>query len=256
MKGAQLLYRVRNRVRAPLLFFKILNRNKQKFECPICGYEGPFADFRNFGGFRAHAQCPRCGALERHRLQFVVMKKLLSDANFVKKKMLHFAPEAFFRPLFAAKFSKYETADLYMKDVDHCVDICELPFPDGSYDFVFASHVLEHIKEDAKAIKEVRRILAPGGVAVLPVPVVSEKTVEYPRPNPNEAGHVRAPGVDYFERYKLSFAKVTVHASGEFPEKHQLFVYEDRTRWPTKKCPLRSPMVGERHADFVPVCYV
>jgi hypothetical protein len=98
--------------------------------------------------------------------------------------------------------------------------------------------------------------MKPNGVAILPVPVVCEKTIEYPQANPSEAYHVRAPGFDYFDRYSKCFNRVDVLASNSFPEKYQLFIYEDRSVWPTTECPLRPPMDGERHADFVPICYV
>lgn len=94
-----------------------------------------------------------------------------------------------------------------MHGVDHNVDLQELPFEDQTYDFVFASHVLEHIPNDEKAISEIRRILKPNGIAILPVPLVAEKTIEYSEPNPNETYHVRAPGFDYFDRYDRYFLK-------------------------------------------------
>lgn len=255
LRGTQLFHRIKNKIRVPLPIFQLLNRQKQRFECPICNYEGPFADFSNFGGFRKHAVCPRCGSLERHRLQHLVVGSVLSEIGSQEIKMLHFAPEQFFRPIFARQFPNYETADLFMKEVDHHVDIRNLPFQDGTYDFVFASHVLEHIRDDEKAIREIRRVLRPKGVAILPVPIVSTNTIEYPEANPYEAGHVRAPGLDYFERYKTLFDRVQVYASSSFPEKYQPFVYEDRSLWPTRECPLRPPMHGVKHADFVPVCY-
>jgi SAM-dependent methyltransferase len=158
--------------------------------------------------------------------------------------------------MFSARFAQYETADLFMSGVDHHVDIRDLPFEDATYDFVFASHVLEHIREDMRAIREIRRVLRPKGIAVLPVPIVCEKTIEYPDANPYEAGHMRAPGVNYFERYKECFERVEVWSSASVPEKWQPFIYEDRTSWPTRECPLRLPMQGYRHQDFVPVCYV
>jgi SAM-dependent methyltransferase len=170
--------------------------------------------------------------------------------------MLHFAPEEFLRNIFSRQFAKYETADLFVGGVDHKVDIREMPFPDGSYDLVYASHVLEHIRDDRRAIKEIRRILRPGGLAVLPVPIVSDNTIEYAEPSPYEAGHVRAPGPDYFEKYKEYFGRVKVYNSESFPGEHQVFVYEDRTKWPSPECPMRPPMKGEKHTDFVPVCYV
>jgi SAM-dependent methyltransferase len=250
-----LVLRVRNKVRLPLPIFRVLNRAKESFVCPLCDYEGPFADLHSFAGVRKHAVCPKCGALERHRLQYLVAMDALKDMNVSEMKMLHFAPENFLRPLFSSRFGKYQTADPYVKGVDYQVDIRILPFRDGSYDFVFASHVLEQIADDERAIQEIRRILKPNGLAILPVHVVCDKTIEYPEANLQEAGHVRAPGLDYFERFKQYFDRVEVHASDSLPEKYQLYVYEDRSVWPTENCPLRTPMQGERHSEFVPVCY-
>jgi hypothetical protein len=116
--------------------------------------------------------------------------------------------------------------------------------------------VLEHIPNDKKAIQEIRRILKPDGIAILPVPLVAESTIEYPEPNPHETYHVRAPGVDYFDRYTLYFSRIEKYTSDSLPEKYQLFIYEDRSRWPTVQCPLRPAMEGDRHIDIVPVCYV
>jgi SAM-dependent methyltransferase len=255
MSGKELAQKVRNRLRLPLPLFKAWNGRKPRFVCPICNYEGPFADFRSFAGFRKHAICPSCGSLERHRLQYLVAADCLKGLG-AQRRMLHVAPEKFLSAIFSVQFPAYETADLFMKGVNHKVDLTNLPFPDASYDVVFASHVLEHISDDRRAIGEIRRILRSGGIAILPVPVVCEKTIEYPEANPLEAGHVRAPGPDYFERYKEYFSTVKVASSTAYSEKYQLFVYEDRSCWPTKECPLRPPMQGERHSDFVPVCYV
>jgi SAM-dependent methyltransferase len=43
-------------------------------------------------------------------------------------------------------------------------DIYELPFPDQSFDAAFANHVIEHLSDPVRALKEVRRVLKPGGV--------------------------------------------------------------------------------------------
>src|ERR1041385_333763 len=187
---------------------------------------------------------------------YTTLFRSLKNTSIPETRMLHFAPEAFFKQIFVRQFPKYETADLFMKGVDHKVDLQDLPFTDGSYDLVFASHVLEHIRDDKKAIREIRRILKPNGVAILPVPIVCAHTIEYPEANPREAGHVRAPGPDYFEKYKESFSRVEIYSSQAYPERYQLFVYEDRNAWPTEDCPLRPPMPGEKHLDYVPICYV
>jgi SAM-dependent methyltransferase len=226
------------------------------FACPVCGYRGPFEEIHRQSGSRKHARCPGCGALERHRLQYLVLHTVLENIDTTRLELLHVAPERFFRKVLSERFRRYETADLFKEDVDYRIDLQNMPFPDESYDFVFASHVLEHIPDDRKAMGEIRRILRSGGIAVLPVPVVAEKTVEYPAANPNDSFHVRAPGFDYFDRYRPFFSRVELFHSDSFPKEHQLFVYEDRSHWPTEECPLRPSMDGERHEDFVPVCYV
>ena len=174
------------------------------------------------------------------------MGRVLDNVKSQKLKMLHFAPEEFFRPIFSKRFPKYETADLFMKDVDHHVDILNLPFQDGAYDFVYASHVLEHIGDDGKAINEIRRVLGPNGMAVLPVPIVCANTIEYPEANPHEAGHMRAPGLDYFEKYKKCFARVEVHSSGSFPEKYQLFISRRSKRLAEQRMPFTPTHAGQQ----------
>jgi hypothetical protein len=67
-------------------------------------------------------------------------------------------------------------------------------------------------------------------------------------------GHVRAPGPDYFERYKPHFSRVVLVDSRSLPEENQLFLHEDRSQvLPT--APLRTAMPGNRHHDIVPICY-
>ena len=53
---------------------------------------------------------------------------------------------------------------------DSFLDLRRLPFEDGTVDLVYCCHVLNSMTEDREAMREVRRVLAPGGVAVLQVP--------------------------------------------------------------------------------------
>lgn len=236
--------------------YKATHFRSHWFKCPVCGYHGPFRTFAPSTGPRLHACCPSCHALERHRLQYLVARRVFDARPTRTQRMLHIAPESALARFFRERFGAYESADLSMPGVDHHVDLQRLPFADASYDVVYASHVLEHVPDDRRAIAEIRRVLRPGGIAVLPVPVDNPVTVEYPEPNPHETHHVRAPGPDYFERFVPPFARLELFASGDFPEEHQLYVYGDRTAFPTPQSPLRSPMPGTRHADVVPVCYV
>jgi SAM-dependent methyltransferase len=244
---------VRGMLRAS--YAKLGSSGRPVFACPVCSYSGPFLDHESKVYPILHTQCPRCGLYERHRLQFLVMKELAKRHDFSKMSILHFAPEPHLARFFTSLFAKHHTADIAAQGVDFRVDIRQLPFADGSYDVVFASHVLEHVDKDQAAFAEIRRVLTPKGIAILPVPVVSPRTIEYPEPNPYEFGHVRAIGVDYFKRYETVFPKVEVWSSTDFDASHQLYTYEDRSIFPTDKSPLRVPMPGDKHPDYVPVCY-
>lgn len=237
-----------------LTVFRLTNRGKSQFRCPICRYVGPFDDAVAGTGTRRHARCPRCGSLERHRLQYLTIERLATEADLSEKSLLHFAPEPFLEAALRKTFKHYTSADLRMRNVDYRADLLALPFENDSYDLVLASHVLEHVRDDAKALSEISRVLKPDGIAILPVPIVADKTIEYPEPGTREAGHVRAPGPDYFERYLRHFRSVETFDSADFPWEYQVFVYEDRTEW-ARSMPWRSAAVGDRHVDIVPVCY-
>jgi SAM-dependent methyltransferase len=53
----------------------------------------------------------------------------------------------------------------------HAVDGARIPEPDGSFDFVLSNSVLEHIPDLAPVLDEVARLLRPGGLLVLTVPI-------------------------------------------------------------------------------------
>lgn len=251
------LMRIEFKRRLALLRLRFQLPVAPKFECPVCQYTGPFLPFTATIGPRQHAMCARCGSLERHRLQWLALTTISKQVDFSKMRVLHFAPEAFLGKKFAGMFRSYATADIDPRGVDYMIDLTKpLPFAARSFDLVYASHVLEHIADDRAALENIRRVLAPNGIAVLPVPIVAKRTIEYPEPNPFEVGHVRAPGLDYYRRYEPFFRKITIFVSEDFSENFQTFIYEDRSHWPTPEMPLREPMGGIRHPDAVPICYL
>ena len=75
-----------------------------------------------------------------------------------------------------------------------CTNALKLPFADNSFDKVVCSEVLEHIPDYAGAIREISRILKPGGVAAISVPRYVPEWIcwalsdEY---HSNEGGHLR-----------------------------------------------------------------
>lgn len=73
-------------------------------------------------------------------------------------------------------------------------DALSIPFPDGWFDGVVVSEMLEHVPDDRRAIEEIARIVRPGGVVAVSVPRWLPERIcwalsdEY---HANEGGHVR-----------------------------------------------------------------
>ena len=249
------------------IFFRGVNRTSDLLvsklpggavaECPVCERTGRFTPAISTTGFRRAARCPGCGALERHRLQvWAIRSQVLPVFTGRAPRVLHVAPERSVAELLRPIAGSYVTADYALPGMDMQIDLRDIALEDASCDLVYASHVLEHIDQDRAALAEIRRILAPGGLAVLPVPLVGPRTVEYPAPNPFEAFHVRAPGYDYYDRYEEFFDRVDLLSSEDAPPAAQTFVHEDRSHWPTRLMPHRLPTPGDRHLDVVPLCWV
>ena len=55
-------------------------------------------------------------------------------------------------------------------DVTHDLNVFPYPFVDSSVDLVEASHVLEHLNRPFDVMKEIHRILKPGGKLIIKVP--------------------------------------------------------------------------------------
>lgn len=135
-------------------------------ECVCCG--GTFRRFAPAGRpRRPDAECPRCGARERHRLLTLELRRRPE----IKGRVLHFAPEAATASVLRSIATEYKSTDIE-ETADVQADITELPFEDDSWDVIVCSHVLEHVPDDLSAMRELRRVLAQGGRAIVVVPRV------------------------------------------------------------------------------------
>jgi SAM-dependent methyltransferase len=142
-------------------------------------------------------------------------------------RLLHLAPErGIERRLRELSMVDYTCGDIDAALAEERVDVVRMPFEDASFDIVLCSHVLEHVPDDRTAIAEIRRVLRPGGRAIIIVPVKIERTEEFLDPSPRPAhpdgyrrigphGHVRMIGADYPDRLREGgFSVETVdHAS-------------------------------------------
>lgn len=192
--------------------FLALYLRGKKYEDPIDG-----KTFRKFlpygyGSPRANVLSPSTLSLERHRLLWLYLTR---ETDFFSKplKVLHVAPEqAFYKRFKNQKNLTYITTDLYSPLADVKADLCALPFEDDSFDVIFCNHVLEHIPDDAQAMRELYRVMKKGGWGIFQVPqdinrayTFEDDTIIDPAERTRIFGqydHVRVYGLDYFDRLR------------------------------------------------------
>ncbi len=184
-------------------------------ECPVCSKH--FRKFLPYGRInpRENALCPNCLSLERHRLIWLYLKQ---KTHFFSKKIdvLHIAPEVCFIKQFEKVHGdRYITADIESPLAKIKMDIHQIPFGVNAFDVVLCNHVLEHVRDDIKAMTEIHRVLKPGGFCVLQVPFFSpvpdatleDDTITNKREREKLFGqddHVRKYGKDYAARIRQS----------------------------------------------------
>jgi ubiquinone/menaquinone biosynthesis C-methylase UbiE len=141
---------------------------------------------------------------------------LKEQTDFFKNGLhvLHIAPEACFIKRFERIHGdRYVTADIESPLAKIKMDIHQIPFEKNTFDVVLCNHVLEHVKDDIRAMAEIHRVLKPNGFAILQVPFfnpVPDVTFEDPgitdrREREKVFGqddHVRKYGNDYAQRIK------------------------------------------------------
>jgi len=184
-----------------------------KYTDPIDGKS--YRKFLPYGyqKIRKNVLAPGTFSLERHRLFWIYLKNETDFFSATKKKVLHFAPEqAFYHQFKKIKKIDYTTTDLFSPLADVKADICNLPFKDNEFDYIFCNHVLEHIPDDNKAMSELFRVLAPNGIGVFQIPqdlsrefTFEDDSIKDPKERATIFGqydHVRVYGRDYFDKLR------------------------------------------------------
>ncbi|GCD77489.1 SAM-dependent methyltransferase [Thermaurantimonas aggregans] len=169
---------------------------------------------------RPNVLAPASLSLERHRLMWIYLKKQ-TDFFTARLKVLHIAPEQCFYGRFKKmKNLDYTTADLESPLADLHFDLHDIPLPDNTYDVVFCNHVLEHVNDDIRCMQEIRRIMKPGGWAIMQVPLDINRSETFSDPTITDRAererifgqydHVRVYGTDYPRRLEQAGFKVEV----------------------------------------------
>ncbi|MEJ5913400.1 class I SAM-dependent methyltransferase [Pseudokineococcus sp. 1T1Z-3] len=187
--------------------------------CPSC--HGDIEHFAPGPSGRPDATCPACGAHERHRFLAVLLDGLapwLTGASLVldvapsrqmARRMARLCPRGY------ASLDFDPAAD--GRRVDIRASLTALPLPDDCVDLLLCYHVLEHVPEDRTAMKEIARVLKPGGLALIQVPWRGDQaTDEDPSASVEErvrrfgqSDHVRHYGKDFDDRLVAAGLDVT-----------------------------------------------
>lgn len=218
----------------PLMGILYVGRGRR---CPICGSQ--YRKFMPYGYVtsREDALCPRCLALERHRMIWLWMTRsttLLQE----HPRLLHVAPEVslmrHFRRLYGAS-GNYITADLESPLADMHFDIQHIPLEDSSVDVVICNHLLEHVADDRLALREIHRVLRPGGWGIMLVPedrsratTFEDDSITDPKRRTELFGqydHRRVYGRDYDKRLEDAGFSVKRHSVAELFSEQERKIY-------------------------------
>lgn len=188
---------------------KVLFSGRRNY-CPVC--ESKLRSFQSVGvPPRPNSLCPVCLSRERHRLLWIFLEWKTDLLGSQSKRLLHVAPEK----LLADRLRSIDGLDYLSADLDPRkamvkMDITDIQYDNESFDIIICNHVLEHIPDDLRAMREFHKVLTHHGFAVFTVPMTSEETFEdeaVTEPAERERlfgqrDHLRRYGPDFEERLR------------------------------------------------------
>lgn len=203
---------------------------RRRFTCPACG--GQVVDFFRYGAC-ARWGCPECGASPRERLvNYLVETGRLSIPS--DGTMVHIAPnEGSLVRRFTRVAGTYIPADLdparYKVPGMRAIDLMDMGLT-GQLDLFYASHVMEHVPDDGRVLRNIFAALRPGGEAWLIVPIWDSPTEDGPpdlsaRTRERRFGqwdHVRQYGMDFADRIRAAGFTVDLVRAGDMPAEARL----------------------------------
>jgi len=182
---------------------------RARVECNLCGWRGPrFLTHCGAAYIDRNAFCPRCRSYPRHRaFAWLLGNHLARELSALERAdglRLIFAPKSGMFALVSSHVARLEGVDLHPINglVTRLEDLQALSLADDSVDFVSCFHVLEHVPDDRRALRELQRVLRPAGRLVLCVPMTlgRARTIDLGGPNVLLNDHCFDYGEDFQER--------------------------------------------------------
>lgn len=168
------------------------------------------------GGGRRNVLCPTCGSSDRDRLVYIYLFDIFGIFSLEKEiKILHIAPERLVYGMLARIDNvSYVCGDLFPENYQKIqkIDLQDMIFEEETFDLIICNHVLEHVKDDHRAMKEIFRVMKKGAKAILQVPIsvvldqtYEDKTIQSEHERESAYGqsdHMRLYGKDYPDRLR------------------------------------------------------
>lgn len=142
--------------------------------CNICRWHGPAFEGPRHVEFQA---CPRCGSIVRDRALFHAFTSRTAPAGGLR--VLETSPRL--GPEYKAAMASWfhylpSDFDLRAHKGSVQIDLQDIRLPDASIDVILTPHVLEHVPDTDRALREIHRVLAPGGHLYLQIPLLQGAT--------------------------------------------------------------------------------
>jgi len=183
--------------------------------------------------------CPRCNAKARHRRLWLYLQEQ-TDLLRAEARVLEIAPWwAISRRLLRARNVSFVGLDIVRRGPHVTIvgDAVEIPLAADCVDVALCIHTLEHVEDDRRAMRELHRVLKPGGWCVVSVPLNldgpthEDPTIRDPDDRAREFGersHVRWYGLDITDRLTATGFDVQLDRADRIPlETRQRFGLRD-----------------------------
>jgi len=181
--------------------YRLYLEEPDTYFCPLCDsrftrfvpwddkHDHPFYEFEMYNKYTAI--CPACGAFDRERFYKLYLERVERLNHSGSRAILHVAPEAQLRKwIKSMSVHSYICGDLYPQDREMIkLDVTDIHFEDHTFDIILCSHVLEHVPDDRKAMRELFRVLKPNGFAIVNVPIalnINQTYEDFPIMDPAE----------------------------------------------------------------------
>lgn len=168
-------------------------------ECNICGGSEFIPAPNNRMSLRGLPPvCTKCRSLERHRIGRKVITAIRDRERFRQIKLLQLSNDA------VVARGWFASVEISIYGGTNSIDIQSIDRPDGCYGFIVCSHILEHVPEPRRALRELGRVLSADGMLFLayPAPRTRAVTVDWGYPDMKQHGHYRLFGRDFEAEYR------------------------------------------------------